>query len=89
MQFTRGTRRIFNGIDIDIHRGKITAIMGPSGTGKTTLLKLIGGQLVPEKGSVIVDNHNVHKLKRAQLFAENLGNMMQGSVPTRKPRGRV
>ena len=45
LSFSRGTRKIFDGIDLDIHRGKVTAIMGPSGTGKTTLLKLIGGQL--------------------------------------------
>jgi len=68
LHFTRGNRKIFDGIDIDIHRGKITAIMGPSGTGKTTLLKLIGGQLYPEQGSVEVDGENVHKLKRRELF---------------------
>ncbi|MCP4993766.1 MAG: ATP-binding cassette domain-containing protein, partial [Gammaproteobacteria bacterium] len=45
--FNRGARVIFDGVNIDIHRGAITAIMGPSGTGKTTLLKLIGGQLKP------------------------------------------
>ncbi|MCU7938786.1 MAG: ATP-binding cassette domain-containing protein, partial [gamma proteobacterium symbiont of Bathyaustriella thionipta] len=43
LHFSRGHSKIFNGIDIDIPKGKITAIMGPSGTGKTTLLKLIGG----------------------------------------------
>ncbi|HEB99297.1 MAG TPA: ATP-binding cassette domain-containing protein, partial [Thiotrichales bacterium] len=40
--FDRGRRRIFDGVDLDIPRGRITAIMGPSGTGKTTLLRLIG-----------------------------------------------
>ena len=45
LQFQRGERWIFDGVDMDIARGKITAIMGPSGTGKTTLLRLIGGQL--------------------------------------------
>ena len=53
---------------MDIQRGKITAIMGPSGTGKTTLLKLIGGQLRPSTGSIEVDGQNVHKLKHAQLY---------------------
>jgi phospholipid/cholesterol/gamma-HCH transport system ATP-binding protein len=44
LHFARGERVIFDGVDIDIPRGRVTAIMGPSGTGKTTLLKLIGGQ---------------------------------------------
>ncbi|MEW8140298.1 MAG: ATP-binding cassette domain-containing protein, partial [Candidatus Thiodiazotropha endolucinida] len=43
LHFSHGDRAIFNGVDIDIPQGKVTAIMGPSGTGKTTLLKLIGG----------------------------------------------
>jgi phospholipid/cholesterol/gamma-HCH transport system ATP-binding protein len=42
--------------------------MGPSGTGKTTLLKLIGGQIIPDAGEIIVDGLNVHKLKRSQLY---------------------
>jgi phospholipid/cholesterol/gamma-HCH transport system ATP-binding protein len=42
--------------------------MGPSGTGKTTLLKLIGGQLFPEQGSIMVDGNNVHRLRRTELY---------------------
>ncbi len=68
LSFSRGTRKIFDGIDLDIHRGKVTAIMGPSGTGKTTLLKLIGGQLRPDAGSIEVDGENVHRLSRSDLF---------------------
>ena len=49
-------------------RGKITAIMGPSGTGKTTLLKLIGGQLRPDQGEVVVDGENVHRLRLGDLY---------------------
>lgn len=59
---------IFSGVDLNIPRGKITAIMGPSGTGKTTLLKLIGGQLYPEAGEVIVDGENIHSLSRGKLY---------------------
>ncbi len=68
LSFSRGSRKIFDGIDLDIHRGKVTAIMGPSGTGKTTLLKLIGGQLRPDAGSIEVDGENVHRLSRSDLF---------------------
>ena len=68
LHFSRGDRLIFDGVDIEIQRGKITAIMGPSGTGKTTLLKLIAGQLVPDAGSVTVDGLDVHSLSRERLF---------------------
>jgi len=68
LSFSRGTRKIFDDIDIDIRRGSITAIMGPSGTGKTTLLRLIGRQLEPDHGSIMVDGQNVDRLKRGALF---------------------
>ena len=68
LRFARGERMIFDGVDIDIPRGKITAIMGPSGTGKTTLLRLIGGQLRPLAGSIVVDGQPVPQLKRAALY---------------------
>jgi phospholipid/cholesterol/gamma-HCH transport system ATP-binding protein len=68
MKFSRGNRMIFDGIDLDIPRKGITAIMGPSGTGKTTLLKLIGGQLRPDAGTIEVDGQNVHALRTSQLY---------------------
>ena len=66
--YRRGDRMIFDGMDIDIHRGKLTAIMGPSGTGKTTLLRLIGGQLHPNEGTVHVDGQSVPDLGYRQLY---------------------
>lgn len=68
LRFARGSRMIFDGVDLDIPRGKVTAIMGPSGTGKTTLLKLIGGQLRPQAGTIKVDGEDVHKLSRDRLY---------------------
>ena len=68
LRFFRGERVIFDGVDIDIQRGRVTAIMGPSGTGKTTLLKLIGGQLRPDAGSIRVDGQEVHKLGSRALY---------------------
>jgi phospholipid/cholesterol/gamma-HCH transport system ATP-binding protein len=68
LHFQRGNRTIFEGVDIDIARGKITAIMGPSGTGKTTLLRLIGGQLRPDRGTIHLEGHNIPRLDRDQLF---------------------
>lgn len=68
LSFSRGNRKIFDAISLSIPRGKITAIMGPSGTGKTTLLKLIGGQLYPDNGEICVDGENVHRLKTKELY---------------------
>jgi phospholipid/cholesterol/gamma-HCH transport system ATP-binding protein len=61
-------KSVFCDIDILIPRGKITAIMGPSGTGKTTLLRLIGGQLAPTKGSISVEGKSIHQLSRRDLY---------------------
>jgi ABC-type molybdenum transport system ATPase subunit/photorepair protein PhrA len=47
-------RPVFAGLDIQIPRGKITAVMGPSGTGKTTLLRLITGQVLADSGTIDV-----------------------------------
>lgn len=66
--FSRGDMYIFRNIDLRIPKGKITAIMGPSGTGKTTLLKLIGGQLTPDAGRVRIAGQDVHRLSRRALF---------------------
>jgi len=66
--FSRADSVIFNGIDISIRRGRITAIMGPSGTGKTTLLRLIGGQLKPQTGTVLFDGEDVHQQSRRGLY---------------------
>ncbi|MES9843179.1 MAG: ABC transporter ATP-binding protein [Candidatus Sedimenticola sp. PURPLELP] len=68
LKFFRGSRAIFDGVDIDIQRGRVTAIMGPSGTGKTTLLKLIGGQLRPHAGTIQVDGQDVHSLGTRDLY---------------------
>ncbi|MCU7958405.1 MAG: ATP-binding cassette domain-containing protein [gamma proteobacterium symbiont of Bathyaustriella thionipta] len=69
LRFARGERMIFDGIDLDIERDKVTAIMGPSGTGKTTLLKLIGGQLRPLSGSIEFDGEAIHSMSSSRLYA--------------------
>ncbi len=68
LSFRRGDRIIYDNISLTIRRGHITAIMGPSGTGKTTLLRLIGGQLVPDQGQVLLDGQDMSKMSRQQLF---------------------
>jgi len=80
--FSRSGRRIFDGVSLQIPRGKITAIMGPSGTGKTTLLKLIGGQLKPDSGEVMVAGQPVPKLNRKALYRlrEKMGMLFQSGA---------
>ena len=69
LHFLRGDRVIFAGINMEVPRGKITAIMGPSGTGKTTLLKLIAGQLSADQGEIWVDGQNIDQLSSRELYA--------------------
>ena len=59
VRFSRGSRMIFNGLNFSIPRGKITAILGPSGTGKTTLVKLITGQIRPDDGVILFEGRAV------------------------------
>lgn len=66
--FRRGKRIIFDNIDLEIAQGEITAIMGPSGTGKTTLMRLITGQIRPEKGSITVLGQSLSTLSRRELM---------------------
>lgn len=82
LHFSRGDRKIFDGISLDVPRRGITAIMGPSGTGKTTLLKLIGGQLTPDEGTIEVDGLNVHQLPTKQLFdlRQRMGMLFQSGA---------
>ena len=68
LRFGFGSRPIYDGIDVEIRRGRVTAIMGPSGTGKTTLLRIIGGQWRPRAGTVLFDGEDVHKQNRAGLY---------------------
>lgn len=66
--FHREEKEILNNVDLTIQKGKITAIMGPSGTGKTTLLQLIGGQLKPDQGDVYFEDQVVNRLSRTKLY---------------------
>jgi phospholipid/cholesterol/gamma-HCH transport system ATP-binding protein len=69
VHYSIGGRAIFSVLSLQIPRGRITAIMGPSGTGKTTLLKLITGQIKPDRGQVLFDGIDVSSLSRAELYA--------------------
>ena len=69
VDFAYGPRPILKGISLSVPRGKVVAIMGGSGCGKTTLLRLIGGQLLASKGTVKVNGQDVAKLDRDAMYA--------------------
>ena len=77
--FAYGERKVLKGIDLAIPRGKVSAILGTSGCGKTTLFKLIGGQLKPSRGKVRVEGQVVHELDTDALYElrKSMGMMFQ------------
>lgn len=69
LHFGYGERPILEGVTLEIPRGKITALMGASGGGKTTVLRLIGGQYQAQSGSLLFDGQEVSQLSHDQLYA--------------------
>ncbi|GAA6172402.1 phospholipid ABC transporter ATP-binding protein MlaF [Colwellia sp. KU-HH00111] len=68
LTFKRGERVIYDDISLSIPKGKVTAIMGPSGIGKTTLLRLIGGQIRPQAGQILFKGNDIPQLSRNDLY---------------------
>jgi phospholipid/cholesterol/gamma-HCH transport system ATP-binding protein len=69
VDFARGERAIFRNLDLTIARGQVTAIMGPSGTGKTTLLQLITRQLNPDRGQILISGDDIANYGKTALYA--------------------
>lgn len=82
LTFRRGERVILDDVDMDIRQGQVVAIMGPSGVGKTTILKLIAGQLQPDAGTIEIDGQDVGSLSHAALYRlrENMGFLLQNGA---------
>jgi len=66
--FYRGSRAIFSDLNLEIQPGQVTAILGPSGTGKTTLLQLLGGLLRPDAGKILVLGEQVDHISQQRLY---------------------
>jgi phospholipid/cholesterol/gamma-HCH transport system ATP-binding protein len=69
LQKTLGWQHILRGVDLDVHRGETLVIVGPSGEGKTVLMKHVIGLMRPDAGTVIVDGVHVEKLRERDLTA--------------------
>jgi phospholipid/cholesterol/gamma-HCH transport system ATP-binding protein len=82
VHFQRGDKVILDDVSMDIRRGSIVAIMGPSGVGKTTILRLISGQLQPSKGSIEVNGKQISSLSRRQLYEcrKDIGVLLQNGA---------
>lgn len=80
--FRRGNRAILDRVTMTIPRGAVTAVMGPSGVGKTTILRLVSGQLRPDSGRVLVNGEDVASMDRRTLYRmrENLGFLLQNGA---------
>jgi phospholipid/cholesterol/gamma-HCH transport system ATP-binding protein len=79
LHFAYGSNRVLKGVNLTIPRGKVVAILGASGCGKTTLLRQIGGQLKPKAGQVKVAGQVVHELDEDALYKlrRQMGMMFQ------------
>lgn len=82
LTFKRGERIIYDNLNLRVEQGKITAIMGPSGIGKTTLLKLIGGQLHPQQGKILFDGQDICKMSNSELYRvrQRMGMLFQSGA---------
>ncbi|QTN27678.1 ABC transporter ATP-binding protein [Rhodoferax sp. AJA081-3] len=69
LSFGYGERVILNDVSLTVPRGKVTALMGASGGGKTTILRLIGGQNRAQKGQMLFDGQDVTRMGTAELYA--------------------
>ncbi|WP_296669670.1 ABC transporter ATP-binding protein [Rhodoferax sp.] len=69
LSFGYGERMILDDISLEIPRGKVTALMGASGGGKTTVLRLIGGQIKAQKGQMLFDGQDITPMTQPQLYA--------------------
>ncbi len=76
------SRAIFSGLDVRVRRGRITAVMGPSGTGKTTLLRLITAQVAPSKGQIVVFGQDIGTLGSSGVYAirKRMGMLFQNGA---------
>jgi phospholipid/cholesterol/gamma-HCH transport system ATP-binding protein len=82
VHYAIGARPIFSGVNVQIRKGRITAIMGPSGTGKSTLLRLITAQIQPDAGKVVVWGQDLSRIRSREIYAmrKRMGMLFQNGA---------
>lgn len=82
LTFKRGDRVIYDNLNLQVQKGKVIAIMGPSGIGKTTLLRLIGGQIIPEQGEILFDGQDICQASNKELYQlrQRMGMLFQSGA---------
>jgi phospholipid/cholesterol/gamma-HCH transport system ATP-binding protein len=82
IHYAIGSRPIFSGLNVQVRKGRITAIMGPSGTGKSTLLRLITAQIQPDRGKVTVWGQDLSQLRTREIYAmrQRMGMLFQNGA---------
>ena len=82
VHYAFGVRGIFSGLNLKVRRGRITAIMGPSGTGKTTFLKLVTAQIHPDQGRILVWGRDLATLNHSEIYAvrQRMGMLFQSGA---------
>jgi len=82
VRYSIGGREIFSDLSVQVRRGRITAIMGPSGTGKSTLLRLITGQAEADGGKITVWGNDISTLSGREIYAmrQRMGMLFQNGA---------
>ncbi|HUO07878.1 MAG TPA: ATP-binding cassette domain-containing protein [Phycisphaerae bacterium] len=77
-----GTRKVFDSLSCGFPKGRISVILGGSGSGKSTILRLIGGLIRTQRGSIVVDGEEITRLSQRALFQvrQKLGMVFQGGA---------
>ena len=83
-----GGRDVLRGVSLEVPAGACVAVIGPNGAGKSTLLRVLSGVVEPDRGSVLVDGHDIARYSESRLYdyrRNTLGLMMQGDMSNLLP----
>ena len=80
LSFSYGEEDVFSDISLSVQQGQVLCLLGPNGTGKSTLIKVLAGVLKPKSGRVLIDDRDIRELSR-KSFAKRVAYIPQSSTP--------